>query len=270
MRRLSCFAGAVLAAACGSGGSGAVDAKNSALTNDSGNTASQTAAFASIAVDPLAGGFTDSLDAAKKAQAGIKNSFSNPACVSVQLDSIIPTKVVATLSSCSGGFGLKGASGQVAFTYASQGSGLTVQMASQNLNVDGGTLQLAAVVTVTNQANVRSVSVQTTTQATSANGGTYQHAGQFSAVWDTMMCLTLDGQFATVKDGQQLATVISGYKRCKAMCPQSGKVQVAFTNTSSGEAGAIEITYDGTSTAKVTQASSTGVSAQGSVQLSCG
>lgn len=33
------------------------------------------------------------------------------ACATVQIDTVIPNKVVATLSGCSGGFGLKGATG---------------------------------------------------------------------------------------------------------------------------------------------------------------
>lgn len=266
------FSLASLAVGCGGdgGAGGSIAMQNSALTSDSGGTSSQTAAIATLAVDPLAAGFTNALDAATKAQAALKNAFANPSCATAQVDGVIPSKVNVTLSACSGPYGLRSVSGQLAITYADQGSGVTVQLASQNLNVDGGTLQLAAVVTVANKANARSVSVQTTTQATTANGNTYQHAGSFNATWDAAMCLSLDGQFATVKDNRQLATIITGYKRCKMMCPQAGSVQLAFSDLGAGDAGTLQITYDGSSSAKVTQTSSKGVVANGSIALTCG
>lgn len=258
------------AAAFGCGGTSDVSTQSSALTSDSGNTASQTAGFATLAVDPLSAGFNNALDAATKAQAAVKDAFSNPSCATAQVDGVLPSKVQVTLNGCNGAYGLRNVSGQLAITYADQGSGVTIQMASQNLTVSGAAMQLAAVVTVANKSNVRSISVQTSSTATGASGASYQHAGSFNATWDTGMCLSLDGQFATVKDNRQLATVIAGYKRCKTMCPQSGSVQLAFADLGTGQAGTVQITYDGSTNAQVTQTMSNGTIAADKVALTCG
>lgn len=254
---------------CGALQQGLNNLNDSAVAADSAEATSQTAALAYLAVDPLAGAMAPATaqEAAAKAAAGAKVAFSGSACVTAVVDAD-PTRVIYTLTSCTGPFGLVRTSGKVTATYTKNGSQFTVALASvEPLKIGGAQLTLAATVTTTDLANTRSVNVTTTSSAVGQLGRTLAHAGSFNAAWDQNQCLTLNGSFTTTENNTQSSTLIADYSRCKNLCPQKG----TFTLTTASLTGArvIQVTFGGAATANFT-VSGPGGQSSGTVALSCG
>lgn len=255
---------------CGALQQGLSNLNDSAVALDSTEAASQTAALAYVAVEPLAAAPpATAQEAATRAAAGAKAAFGGSACVTAAVDAADATKVVYTLTSCTGPFGLVRASGKLAATYSKSGSQFTVALASvEPLKIGAGQLTLAATVTTTDLANQRSVNVSSTSTAVGQLGRAIAHAGSYNAAWDQGQCLTLNGSFSTTDNGVQSATTVSEYRRCQGQCPQKGTITLT-TISLLGGTKVIQVTYGGTATASVTITNTSGQTS-GMVALACG
>lgn len=225
---------------------------------DSADTADVTTALSSLTSDgsDMAAATGDA--AAAGAKAGVMAKLNPSGCVTANA---VANVVSYTFNNCTGPYGLVKLTGTVTATYtkANAGASLAVALTSTNLAVNGAQVSLNSTSVISGPPTARTATVTTMSSATTANGKSISHSGAYTAKWDGM-CVSLDGAFSTKVGLASWNTVVTGYKRCSGVCPESGKVVI------NGAGGTATISYTGSAVALVL----TSGGDSGTITLACG
>lgn len=212
---------------------------------------SQTTGLAIVAVDPLAAGVADEVEAAARAAAAASGYFAEGGCLGAAVEPQRPDQVVLTFDDCEGPYGLAELTGEAAIRFARAGDGLSVTLATVgDLEIDDAQLGISATVGIPDLANPRSVAVQTASHLTLSDGLTLSHDGGFELSWDDGLCFTLSGQLATAAGDDTFSTKIEALHRCAGECPD-GTVTLGIGGAASGDLRTLQVVFDGDHTAEI-------------------
>jgi hypothetical protein len=192
----------------------------------------------------------DPAAAAMQVAAGTAANFSPPSCVSATAAGDVATFV---FSNCQQGpLSLRTINGTVTATYSNTANGPQVQIASMNLFIAGSPVNLNATGTITQTANLRTVTLTSHTTSGSMDPNSRIVTETISWVKGTP-CLTVSGTGTQVSAGTTTEITISSTQQCSAQCPKAGTVTATGGNTTS------TLTFNGTSSTDVLENNGTSV-----------
>jgi hypothetical protein len=166
-----------------------------------------------------------------------------------------------TFTRCTGPYGLLKLDGTVTATFTPMNTMVKIDLAATGLKISTATVDVTASALVTPGVTQDSATITSTSSGTNARGETATRSGSYSAGWDGM-CLTLDGTFMTTIGNLSWSTVVSNFRQCSGMCPDSGG-----TVTLTGMNGAsVTVHYTNGASAEVTTSGAT----RGMILLICG
>jgi hypothetical protein len=199
-------------------------------------------------------------DLAKAASTRIGGHLQPAGCLTT---TVIGATVVYTLNDCTGPYGLVHLTGVVTAVYSHGAAGeVDVTITGSGIKANKSTFDLDATVKATLSNGTRSADVVCNSAGTGPRGNTLTRKGEYTATFNPgSECITIDGTWSTTAGARTASTVVSGYSRCKGICPAAGGSIVHTTLRSV----AVTVAYDGSATA----AWSTSGGRSGTVALSC-
>ncbi len=233
------------------------DTDTAELAADSTLAANDEAALLSSMLDGTSGVAPLSADGAAAAIAAHLEARYNPSgCVDVTQEGLT---ITAVFSGCTGPRGLRLLDGTAVLDVsAGAGGAIVVDANATDFHVGQATLDIAATATYTGAGDTQSLAVVTRSGGVGALGYTLEHDGDYTVTWDSD-CLTIDGAWSSSR-GDLSRSTTANVTRCVAECP------IGTVTRDTVRDRHIEITFDGTTTARWT--SSAGGSGQ--FQLACG
>jgi hypothetical protein len=168
--------------------------------------------------------------------------------------------IKAIYHDCTGPRGLVHISGELDLAIALSTAGtLTVHGTSNDLKVNGASLEVDATGTYSTSGASHSLTVTTSGTGTGPRGMTVDHEGSYTLTWDSAsQCRTLDGSWSTELGLRTRSNTVE-LSRCAGGCP-TGSIDHASLGGKT-----LTVTFDGTATA--IWSVSTGAS--GTVNLDC-
>jgi len=194
---------------------------------------------------------TDSSSAAMTAEEAATAAWTNagtfwqPAgCITATQDGATVTYVV---NDCTGPFGLVHVTGTVVVVYSLAADGLHADATADDLDVNGGSMDLDATGVLSFEGTTRVLSVSTNGQGTSARGNSFLRHGDYTASWDPgTSCLGLDGSWSTVVGARTWSTDVVAFEKCGDSCPAEGG-HVSYHGGLSGVT--VDVDFDGSASA---------------------
>lgn len=175
---------------------------------------------------------------AASAVANAANQMFSPAgCVSASASANVAT---FNLNNCAGPAGLTSATGTVTATFTPSAQGLQIQLAGNDVSIDGAKINIASqgVLTLSSDMVTKTFQANTTSSGTGPFGDSVARTGSYTLTWQAgTMCATVDSSFTDT--GSASTTKMASYIRCRGQCPQSGTTTRNFTG------GSVTITYNG-------------------------
>lgn len=195
------------------------------------------------ASDPDAGGGGSTSAAAARAVAASAGNYFPSTCAAASASGNVVTFV---LDNCTGPLGLFASTGTVTATLNVQSSSVGVQLLGNNISVNGATINLSSVGTLTASSGMNILTAYPHTTGTGPNGNDAAHTGMYTIVWSPGTgCATINGTLSGSGGVQNVTSLqIASYVTCANGCPQSG------TAVSSFKGGAVMLTFNGTSNAQ--------------------
>ena len=168
--------------------------------------------------------------------------------------------VSVTLTDCTGPRGLAHVSGHLTLVVSVSATGvISVHGTSNDLQVNGASLDLDANAVYSTSGTNHSIAVTTQSSGTGARGLPVEHDGDFTITWDTStQCRSIAGDWST-EIGTASRSTTANLSRCADGCPTGSIVR----HTRAGQT--ITVTFDGQGTA----AWSSTAGRSGSVTLAC-
>jgi hypothetical protein len=232
-------------------GGGDEDRTQAAQAVDSTDLTHLEAALLMAAADetPL-GGEADAMATAVAEAA--ETTFTPADCVSAEA---VGPSVTLTFDGCSGPRGLSNLSGAANITYSVEAStSVAMSLTATNLEVNGATMTINANGGYSLEGSEHRLDLTTSGGGTAEGGTIIGRAGTYFVTWETE-CLTLDGQWtSTIDDDELFETAVESYRRCGAACPESGRIGYVGVDAPDTAAdplagNGIIVTFDGDNTA---------------------
>ena len=168
--------------------------------------------------------------------------------------------ISVTLTDCTGPRGLAHVSGHLTLVVSVSLTGvISVHGTSDDLQVNGASMDLDATAVYSASGTSHSIAVTTQSSGTGARGLPVEHDGNYTITWDTAtQCRSIAGEWST-EIGTATRSTTANLSRCVDGCPTGSVVR----HTRTGQT--ITVTFDGQGTAA--WSSTSGKS--GSVTLAC-
>ncbi|HEU4734311.1 MAG TPA: hypothetical protein VFT22_40745 [Kofleriaceae bacterium] len=253
----------LVTAACmnrGDSPSGTEDTAESAI--DSADSASAEGDVMMSAVDASDGATVDiTVDAAvARITANLTARYQPSGCVTITPGAPGPATLQAAFHDCTGPRGLLHVSGELDLAISVSTAGaVIVHGTSNDLHVNGASLDIDATGTYATNGTSHSLTVTTSGTGTGPRGLAVDHEGSYTLTWDpTSQCRTLDGSWST-ELGLRTRSNTVDISRCAGGCPTGSIAHTFFGGNT------LTVTFDGSATATWTV--STGAS--GTVALDC-
>jgi hypothetical protein len=218
------------------------------VAKNTASLASQTAALAIIAVDPLSGGVADEYEAANAFAAAASGYFDDAGCVTTKVEPGAASSLVTlTFAKCDGPYGLADLTGEVQFRFMRAGSGLSIAIRSVSvIQLDEVAVDFTDTITVPSLLSPRTVTIQTK-NTIAVDDLLFSLEGSGTLAWDQALCFTLSGSLTAVAGGKTLSANVNQLRRCAGACP-NGEVSLTVT---SGTPATIQVIFDGDHTAEI-------------------
>lgn len=194
---------------------------------------------------------------AQRVAANLVARWSPRACATVTQSG---STVSVTLTDCTGPRGLAHVSGHLTLVASVSATGvISVHGTSDDLEVNGASLDLDANAVYSATGTSHSIAVSTTSSGVGPRGLEVQHDGDYTITWDTAtQCRSIAGDWST-EIGAATRSTTANLSRCADGCPTGSVVR----HTRTGQT--ITVTFDGQGTAAWSSTSGR----SGSVTLAC-
>ena len=162
------------------------------------------------------------------------------------------------LAGCSGGRGLVAVTGTITIQVtAVTPTSVSFTAASDELQINGATLDLALDATYRTSSGTTTIDVSSTSSGVGPRGHAISHAGDYVATWDAT-CATVDGSWSTATETARRSLDVA-VTRCRTGCPTGNVTRTRLDGST------LAITFDGTATASWTSSRR----GTGSISLDC-
>jgi hypothetical protein len=181
---------------------------------------------------------------------GAKILFFPRGCVTPTHDAAA-RKVTYAFAGCTGPFGLRSLTGSVVVTYArpSAGEGISLTLAARDLAVGRATLSLTARATVSLAGTTRTSTWEAELEGKTARDRAFKRSVQRTITSNAgEACITTTGRSTGEVAGDAITVTLERLTRCRGACPEAGG-----RITVEGASSTLDITFDGTSEAKVSR-----------------
>jgi hypothetical protein len=183
----------------------------------------------------------------KPGQLGAAAFFGPRGCLTVVHDPNAQTAKYH-FADCTGPLGLSHLTGDVTASYQSSPGRLVLDLVGTAMQVNRATVDWHAHAEIAASGAARMMTWSAQLSGVTARGREFARSNTKTVTWKVGdRCFTLDGSSAGDVRGREVKTVISGYARCGAACPEPGG-----TITISSAGTSLEITFDGSATATFT------------------
>jgi hypothetical protein len=184
---------------------------------------------------------------AQPGQLGAAAFFGPRGCLTVVHDSTAQTAQYH-FAGCTGPLGLAHLSGDVTVTYQSAPGKLVLDVVGTALQVNRATADWHAHAEIVASGLARTMTWSAELSGVTARGRDFTRTNTKTVTWKVGdRCFTLDGSSTGDVRNREVKTVIAGYTRCGAACPEAGgKITISSGATT------LEMTFDGSANATLT------------------
>lgn len=204
---------------------------------------------------------TTPVEAATLALQQAASAFEDSACLA---SSQAGATVTYTFSDCTGQHGLVHVNGTVEVTYGISIKGISLEVVSDDMTVNGVSFDLTASVMYVVNQDLQRVVVETSGTGTGSHGRSASRVGEYMFDWSTQDgCIALEGSWSHTGAERSGETSVTGFAACEGTCPAAGGTIVYQGGPSNAS---LTIAYDGSDAAGW----STSGGKSGSLPLACG
>jgi len=166
--------------------------------------------------------------------------------------------VTLVFNDCTGPRGLRRVDGTITVNAMAASSGIAITATGADVQIGQATIDFDTMATYSVANGAASLVVSTTSSGVGPLGRDIAHDGDYTVTW-TSTCVAIEGEWST-EAGDLRRSTTADLMRCLDECPNGNITRNTFNNRT------IEVTFDGTSTAKW----STSAGRSGTFQLACG
>lgn len=204
---------------------------------------------------------TTPAEAAMLAAAQAADAFEDSACL---VSSQVGSTVTYTFSDCSGQHGLVHVSGTVDVTYGVTIKGVSLDVVSDDMTVNGVAFDLTASAVYVLGQDMQRLVVETSGTGTASHGRSATREGEYTFDWSADdACIALQGSWSHAGTERSGETSVTDFATCEGSCPAAGGTIVYQGGPSDAS---VTIAYDGSDAAGW----STSGGKSGTLPLACG